>query len=46
MKQSNSQSQEPEGSNWVKVLFEIIVKILTLGFYHLERHRSNNGAPK
>ena len=48
MKQSNSQSQEPENpnSNWMRVLFEIIIKILTLGFYHLERHRSNNGAPK
>ena len=34
---------ESEEHDWTKVLFEIIIKILTLGFYHLERHRSNNG---
>ncbi len=39
MKQSNSQSQED--NNWVKVLFEIIIKILTLGFYHIEKHRKD-----
>ena len=37
---------ESEEKDWVKVLYEVILKILTLGFYHLERHRSNNGAPK
>ena len=25
--------------DWVKVLFEIIIKIITLGFYHVEKHR-------
>ena len=40
MSKSNSQSQEPEDSNWMKVLFEIIVKILTLGFYHIEKHHN------
>ena len=37
MNQSNSQSQED--NNWAKVLFEIIIKILTLGFYHIEKHK-------
>ena len=30
---------ENEGKDWVKVLFEVIIKILTLGFYHVEKHR-------
>ncbi len=32
---------ENEGKDWVKVLFEVIIKILTLGFYHVEKHRKN-----
>ena len=24
---------------WVKVLYDVILKILTLGFYHVEKHR-------
>ena len=40
MNKSNSPSQEPEESNWMKVLFEIIIKILTLGFYHIEKHHN------
>ena len=39
MKQSNSQSEEPKELSWTRVLFEIIIKILTLGFYHIEKHR-------
>jgi hypothetical protein len=31
--------QESNSSDWTKVLFEIIIKILTLGFYHIEKHR-------
>ena len=31
--------QENEEKDWVKVLFEIIIKIITLGFYHIEKHR-------
>ena len=31
--------QENEEKDWVKVLFEIIIKIITLGFYHVEKHR-------
>ena len=30
---------ESEEKDWVKVLFEIIIKIITLGFYHVEKHR-------
>ena len=28
---------ESEDKDWVKVLYEIILKILTLGFYHVEK---------
>ena len=30
---------ESEEKDWTKVLFEIIIKILTLGFYHVRKHR-------
>ena len=30
---------ENEEKDWVKVLFEIIITIITLGFYHVEKHR-------
>jgi hypothetical protein len=30
---------ENEEKGWTKVLFEVIIKILTLGFYHVEKHR-------
>ena len=33
--------QESEEKDWVKVLFEVILKILTLGFYHIEKHKQN-----
>ena len=29
-----------EEKDWTKVLFEVILKILTLGFYHLEKHKN------
>ena len=32
---------ESEEQSWTQVLFEIIIKILTLGFYHVEKHRKN-----
>jgi len=35
MKQEN----EDQKSDWTKVLFEILIKILTLGFYHIEKHK-------
>ena len=30
---------ENEEKDCVKVLFEVILKILMLGFYHVEKHR-------
>ena len=33
--------QNDEKQDWTKVLFEVILKILTLGFYHLEKHKKN-----
>ena len=33
--------QENEERDWTKVLFEVILKILTLGFYHVEKHRKS-----
>jgi hypothetical protein len=38
MKKSDSSSVD-ESKDWKKVLFEIIIKILTLGFYHIEKHK-------
>ena len=32
---------ENEEKDWTKVLFEVIIKILTLGFYHVEKHRKS-----
>ena len=28
-----------EEQSWIQVLFEILLKILTLGFYHIEKHK-------
>ena len=42
MKQSNSSSPTPadnEQNDWTKVLFEVILKIITLGFYHIKKHK-------
>jgi len=33
---------EDQEKDWTKVLFEVIMKILTLGFYHIEKHRKDN----
>ena len=27
--------------SWTEVLFEIIIKIFTLGFYHIEKHKKD-----
>ena len=32
---------EDQEKDWTKVLFEVIMKILTLGFYHIEKHRKD-----
>ena len=36
-----AKKQENEEKDWVKVLYEVILKILTLGFYHVEKHRKS-----
>ena len=33
---------EKDEKDWVKVLYEVILKILTLGFYHIEKHKKSN----
>ena len=32
---------EKQDQDWTKVLFEVIMKILTLGFYHIEKNRKD-----
>ena len=32
---------EDQEKDWTKVLFEVILKILTLGFYHVEKYKKN-----
>ena len=34
-------SEEKQSQDWVKVLYEVILKILTLGFYHVEKNRKD-----
>ena len=34
-------NEEQQSNDWTKVLFEVIMKILTLGFYHIEKHRKD-----
>ena len=38
MKNNSNQQTSP---SWTQVLFEIIIKIITLGFYHVEKHKKN-----
>lgn len=33
--------KEKQETDWTKVLFEVIMKILTLGFYHIEKNRKD-----
>ena len=35
---TKSENQEHD---WTKVLFEVIIKIFTLGFYHIEKHKQH-----
>ena len=39
--ESRSAIAEDPQHDWTKVLFEVIIKILTLGFYHIEKHRGD-----
>ena len=34
-------SNEKEKLDWKEVVVEIILKIITLGFYHIEKHKKN-----
>ena len=34
-------ANENQEKDWGKVLYEVILKILTLGFYHIEKHRKD-----
>ena len=34
-----AKKNESDEKDWVKVLYEVILKILTLGFYHIEKHK-------
>ena len=36
MKHSNSSSETPD---WKEVVINIVLSILTLGFYHLDKHK-------
>jgi hypothetical protein len=33
---AQSNEQQPD---WKEVLFEVVIKILTLGFYHIKKHK-------
>ena len=41
MEKENQETIVPNGKekDWVTVLYEVILKILTLGFYHIEKNR-------
>ena len=41
-KQELSSVSDDSQHDWTKVLFEVIIKILTLGFYHIEKHKKQN----
>jgi len=40
MKKHVSSSANLEENDWKKVLVEVILKILTLGFYHIQKHKN------
>ena len=41
MKNSSSKSENNEEYDWKSVLFDVIIKILTLGFYHIKKHKKD-----
>ena len=41
MKNQDSKSVE-QNTDWMAVLFEVLLKILTLGFYHIEKHKKKS----
>ena len=38
-KQELKSANEKQETDWTKLLVEIILKIITLGFYHIEKHK-------
>ena len=40
MKQELNSANKEQETDWTKVLFEVILKILTLGFYHIWKHKN------
>ena len=40
MKQELNSANKEQETDWKTVLFEVILKILTLGFYHIEKHKN------
>ena len=34
-------ANDNQEKDWVTVLYEVILKILTLGFYHIEKHKGD-----
>ena len=38
-KRTSTSATNGQETDWTKVLFEVILKILTLGFYHIEKHK-------
>ena len=38
----NDNKSASESKDWRKVLFDIIIQILTLGFYHIEKHKKQS----
>ena len=40
-KQDSKSANEKQNPDWKEVLVDIIIKILTLGFYHIEKHKKN-----
>ena len=36
-------SSESQSKDWKQIVVEIVLKIITLGLYHVEKHRSGSG---
>ena len=38
-----NQNSESQSKDWKKVVIDIIIQVITLGLYHVEKHRSGSG---
>ena len=36
-------NSESQSKDWKQIVVEIVLKIITLGLYHVEKHRSGSG---